>query len=307
VPQIQIQHILCPIDFSDFSRRALDYAVACARWYHATVSVLHVHRSSTPVLAMGPFVGPEALQSMSLTDVERGELLAHLNDHVASDRAAGIAIDTHLYEAIDVPGSILSCASSLNADLIALGTHGRSGFERLMLGSVTEKVLRRAACPVLTVPAHAPVSVPRVAVSFERILCPVDFSKSSARALEYAASLAQEAHARLTVLHVLELPPDLSELPHSGVEEYRAGRFEAARRHLKDAVKALPTTFPVDDLLLVGRSAYREILRVATEQEADLIVMGIQGRAAVDLMLFGSTTNHVVRQATCPVLTLGAG
>ena len=101
-----------------------------------------------------------------------------------------------------MPEAMVWRARTTLADLIVIGTHGRSGFERLMLGSVAEKVLRKAACPVLTVPAHAPDAVPREAGSVRRILCPVDFSSSSEDALEYAlASLAQEAHARLTVLH----------------------------------------------------------------------------------------------------------
>jgi nucleotide-binding universal stress UspA family protein len=135
-------------------------------------------------------------------------------------------------------------------------------------------------------------------------LFPVDFSRSSGRALEYAASFAQKAHARLTALHVLELPPDLPEFPNTGLAEYRDARLQQARQQLSHLVEtAVPVGCPVDDLLLVGRS-YREILQVAAEQGAGLIAMGVQGRGAADLMFFGSTTNHVVRAAACPVLTL---
>jgi nucleotide-binding universal stress UspA family protein len=301
---IQVRHVLCPVDFSDVSRHALDHAVALARWYGAGLSVLHVHQLSMPVYGVS-YIGPEALQPIVLTDLERRHLLERLDTYVAADRdAAKVEIETLLDEDVNVPDAILSRARSTGADVIALGTHGRSGFQRLVLGSIAEKVLRKACCPVLTVPPHAPDAVPRDVVSIQRILCPVDFSRSSRRALEYAASLAQEAHARLTVLHVLELPPDLSELPYSGLAEYRNDQFQKARKHLSEAVKvSVPPACPVDELVLVGR-VHREVLRVASEQGVDLIAMGIQGRGAVDLMFFGSTANHVVREATCPVLTL---
>jgi nucleotide-binding universal stress UspA family protein len=225
---------------------------------------------------------------------------------VADDRAAtSLKIETALDEEANVAAAIVSRAQSTSVDLIVIGTHGRSGVERLILGAVTEKVLRKAACPVLTVPAQAPDAVPREAGAIRRILCPIDFSSSSEEALEYAAALAQETHARLTALHVLELLPDLAEYADAaGLTEYRHTRFERARVHLSQAVKAtVHEACKTDELVLVGR-AYAEILRVAEDQDADLIAMGVRGRGAIDLMFFGSTANHVVRAAHCPVLTV---
>ena len=102
------------------------------------------------------------------------------------------------------------------ADLVVMGTHGRSGFERLVLGSVTERVLRKSACPVLTVPKGIP-DVATPPVLFNRIVCAVDFSDCSMHALNYAMSLAQEADAHLTVVHVIELPPDVPREVHENV------------------------------------------------------------------------------------------
>ena len=118
-------------------------------------------------------------------------------------------------------GGVPSCwhprsSRSPAADLIVMGTHGRGGFQHLVLGSVTERVLRRAVCPVLTVPPRAQ-STSRL--TFRRLLCAIDFSESSMAALRFALSLAQESEARLTMLHVLEWPweepppPRLEELP----------------------------------------------------------------------------------------------
>src|SRR5439155_13561294 len=99
---------------------------------------------------------------------------------------------------------ILEHAASLPADLIVLGTHGRSGFEHLLLGSVAEKVLRQARCPVLTVPPKSGAAPPL----YKRLLCPVDFSEPSIRALRFALSIAQESGPHVTVLHAFEWTAD---------------------------------------------------------------------------------------------------
>ena len=302
---VRIHHVLCPIDFSEGSRHALDYAVMLARWYRARLSVVYVHQLSTPVYGVS-YLGPEGLQPIVLTELERRHLLDRLEKEVAEDRtAAHLDIETALDEEANVAEAIVSRARTTSADVIVIGTHGRSGFERLVLGSVAEKVLRKAACPVLTVPAHSPDAVPLDAGSMRRILCPVDFSNSSQEALRYAAAIAEEAHASLTVLHVLELPPDLSEYADAmGLMQYRELRFQHARSQLSHTVKAaVPATCKADELVLVGK-AHPEILRVAADQTADLIAMGVRGRGTADLMFFGSTTNHVIREAQCPVLTL---
>ena len=138
---------------------------------------------------------------------------------------------------------ILAKAEAMPADLLVMGTHGRSGFERLVLGSVTERVLRKAACPMLTVPEGVAAAVPVPPVPFTRIVCAVDFSDCSLHALNYAMSLAQEADARLTVVHVIELPPEVPREAHETVpagprdlQGYIALVEEDSRARLKDAV-----------------------------------------------------------------------
>ena len=129
---------------------------------------------------------------------------------------------------------ILSAAAVTHADLIVLGTHGASGFEHLLLGSVTEKVLRKAPCPVLTVPprAHNTSALP-----FKKILAAVDFSDSSLAALGAALSVAQEADAQLTILHVLDWPefepmPANVDVAASGVFDLRGLPPDARSRSL---------------------------------------------------------------------------
>ena len=223
---IDIRRILCPIDFSDYSRRALDHAIAIARWYGSTVTALHVF-SPTPVAAYG--TSPEVFAPIVLTAVDRDQLLADTKAFVAAEAAPGITIEAVVREGTTA-AEILDQASDMNADLLVMGTHGRSGFERLLLGSVAEKVLRKASCPVLTVPRRLPDAVPAGPVIFKRILCPVDFSDSSLLALKYAKSMAQEADGRLTVLHVLS--HEYGDCRHG---ECRLRRGNAHRRFPEEA------------------------------------------------------------------------
>ena len=299
---IEIQQILCPVDFSDHSRRALDHALAIARWYESTVTVLHVF-SLVPVAAAGPLVVEPILL------MNPAQLLADVTAFAGTGSASGVTIEAVVRQGATA-GEILDQAASMNADLLVIGTHGRSGFDRLLLGSVAEKVLRKAGCPVMTVPRRASDAVPAGPVLYKRILCPVDFSESSLQALKYAISLTQEADGQLTVLHVLE-----HELPSRAVlaagkddgvmtvSEFMRAREEDLERRLHDISVGAPEFCRVEALMTHGKP-WREVLRVAAEQHSDLIVMGVQGRGATDLLFFGSTTQHVVREASCPVLTL---
>ena len=192
------------------------------------------------------------------------------------------------------------------ADLVVMGTHGRGGFERIVLGSVTEKVLRKLTCPVLTVPPHAG-KTPTVPGPFTSILCATDFSNASLHALEYAMSLAQEAGSTLTVVFSLQWElEDEAELQAPVVSEYRLMREADSQKRLDALVpKSVRDVCKVETVMATGKAS-REITRIADNVMADLIVMGVHGRGVVDLTLFGSTTHYVIRHAHCPVLTVRA-
>lgn len=303
---IEIRRILCPIDFSDHSRRALDHALAIAKWYHASVTMLHV----SPLLPVAAYASGSGMPPyLRLTAEERQGLEESMRRFAEGEAGTGAPIEFELIEG-HTATTILARADDLKPDLLVLGTHGRSGFERWVLGSVTEKVLRKAVCPVLTVPKGVGDVVPAGPVVFRRIVCAVDFSACSMRALDHALSLTGETGARLTVVHVIELPPDVPREVHENIvrpislREYTALAEEAARARLKEALAGAPGGAATVDTVLTTGKPYREILDVAAEQSADLLVVGVHGRGAVDRMLFGSTTQHLVRQAACPVLTL---
>ena len=299
---IEIRRILCPVDFSEHSRRALDHAVAIARWYRSTITALHVV-SAVPVAAYAP--GPLVYEPLLLTGPDRDQLQANLERFVDAEAAPGVAIECRVREGVAAT-EILDEAVEMDADLVTIGTHGRSGFERLVLGSVAEKVLRKARCPVLTVSAAQPDAVPAAAVVFKRILCAVDFSDSSMQAMNYAMSLAQEADGELTLLHVLpEMPEAMAAAPGEGtLADIMRQREADLRAQLQDAIPESVAAYCRIETVMPHGQPWREILREAAARQVELIVMGVQGRGAVDLMFFGSTTQHIVRQATCPVLTI---
>jgi nucleotide-binding universal stress UspA family protein len=292
---LEVQRILCPVDCSPISTRALDHAVALASFYGARLTVLHV-RAAVPGFNASSV--PLAT-TYAPADEESG---AEMDRFLGPARAAGVAAEALLRFGDPVP-EILREAEALGPDLLVMGTHGRGGFERWVLGSVTEKVLRKAVCPVLTVPPHAEDSASPAAV--KSILCPVDFSEASLRSLEHGFSLAQEADARLTLLYVAEGPPEIAgEGSWFEVPEYFDHVQHLARERLAMLVPKEARQWCLPHVLVVKGKPHREIVRVAQEHEVDLIVMGVHGKGVVDLALFGSTANQVVRSAPCPVLTV---
>jgi nucleotide-binding universal stress UspA family protein len=300
---IEIAHILAPIDFSAESVPAFTYAAALARWYGSRITALHVV-VTRPAVNIVPSPYPTAFAPVALEGI-RADVLSHLDGLIGQADARDVAIDKAVEEAPDVASEILARAGVLPADFIVMGTHGRGGFDHLVLGSVAEKVLRKARCPVLTVPKRAHAAPEHAPIQFRRILCAVDFSAASVAALEFAMSLAEEADARLTLLHVIEVPHGLRESPWSfDVDAARTRLEDDSARRLQalvpDAVRSFCT---VETAIAEGRAA-PEILRVARGGASDLIVMGVHGRGALDLMFFGSNTHAVIRQAECPVLTV---
>jgi nucleotide-binding universal stress UspA family protein len=291
---IRITHVLCPVDFSEISQHALDHAAAIARWYEARLTLLYVF-ANLPTMDLPPLV---------LEDADRERLMSDLR-RMAAAVPRDVPVEFRIQDAGYVHEEVLAQLDTTHADLLVIGTHGRSGFQRLFLGSVTEKVIRKATCPTLVVPPRAPDVPAGAPIQFRRILCAVDFSESSLDALALAINMAQEADAQLTLLHVVELPPVLSEapmMPAPDLSRVREAAAADARRRLHELIPEQARTYCTVDTAVVEGRAYREILRQATDRQSDLIVMGVHGRGALDLLVFGSTTHHVIRASACPVL-----
>lgn len=299
---VELKHILCPIDLSELSTRAIAHAGALAQWYAGDLLLLHVVPTfeATELRAGALFDQVQIVYPMP-----RDQVLERIRQAV---NIAGVAQDATEFaaEAGEPAAVIVDQAVARKADVLVMATHGRSGFDRLLLGSITEKVLRKAPCPVLTVPPHAPEAPASVAV--RSILCPVDFSPAALQAIGLAADIARRADASLTVFQTIEWLTEEEPLALApfDVEAFRAQLVKNTRERL-DALLAEQPQIARGGTSKVGHGRpYREILRVAAEESTDLIVMGAQGRGAPALAVLGSTTQQVVRAAPCPVLTVRA-
>jgi nucleotide-binding universal stress UspA family protein len=295
--QFELDRILCAIDSTEASVRQLKYAGAVAGWSGGRVTALHA--------APAPEVpaGRSFHSSPVIPRVPREQAIHRLREAVSS---AGIdeRNATFVVEEGEPATTIVEHARTLHADLVVMGTHGGSPFDSPLLGAVTERVLREAPCPVLTVPPQAPPDPPEEP-RFEPILCAVDFSPSSVKSFRYADEIGRRTGAPLVVVHAIEWlaegePPDTA---RSDTSELRERLIDDARKQLAEIVMHQGVgSRDVTTIVTVGR-AHREILRLADEKDAALIVMGAQGRSGAALALFGSTTHQVVSRASCPVLT----
>ena len=293
--------ILCPIDLSDHSRRALDYAIGMGRHYGASLTALYVIPPPVPVMPAldSPAYPGYVYTSEDLAAIDR-QVLAFVDAE-----GAGLTIESCVVEGY-VVGQILDVAAAQAADLIVLGTHGRGGFQRLVLGSVAERVLARASCPVMAIPPHMADAAPAGLAPFAKVLCGIDYTPSSQKALEYAAWFTRESAGQLTLVHVVEIPrgePAIAGGVRGLVDE--SVFVTAARGRLHAQLPNELSQRNVGFEVIKTGKAYRGILDAAHERHCDLIVLGAHGGLA-NVLGLGSTTNHVLREANCPVLTVRA-
>lgn len=282
--------ILCPTDFSELSRHAAEHAVAIASVFGASITAYHV----MPQTLMHPELFPY-LKEPILVPPEIAERARQRLDSFAGELTTGeVAVSTRL-ESGDPVKRILELAAELDVDLLALGTHGRRGFRKWVLGSVTDQLLRRAPCSVLTVGSPPRPVRHRERLPYERILSAVDFSEGSLLALDEAIAFWRKSRGELVLVHVLE--PEHEE----GLDA------EAARARLS---RALPDPVPEgcrsEIVVVEPGEPHREIRREAEERAVDLVVAGVSGRGALDDLLFGSTISQIVRTVGCAVLSVRA-
>ncbi len=284
-----LSRILCPVDRSDIAKRALRYAFRLARQHGARLRVLHVVE---PGIVVGDSEGASAglpADVLAAAEEDIGWLVASVVD-------TEVEMDTVVRDG-PVARTILREARDDGASLIVVGTHGRGGFERLALGSVTEKLLRKASCPVLVVPRGDGADMPLAA---QRVVCPTDFSAPAAAALDYARVMATATSAALSIVTVVEWPFGETTGEDAVAALRRSLEAEAASKLQAAIVDGGP---PTETTVLYGKP-WKEIVAFTRAQRAGLIVMGVAGRGAIDLAVLGSTTHHVVREAPCPVLVV---
>ena len=293
----RLNSILCPIDFSEFSVKAYDYAQSLAWHYQAELLVQYV-RYSFPAFYI----------DASYKEIRRklrADALQKLREFVKRQTRTKVLPQCVVHEGCKLSESsinserILSFAKAQAVNLIVMGTHGLGGVDRLMLGSVTEKVLRKARCPVLVVrkPAHDFVSPGEKAdpINIKKIVLCMDFSKHAQHALNHAFSIAKQYNAELTLFHVLEHPPGSADIQSTTAK---------ATEQLRESVPPrAPKPSHVKFLVRIGKP-YQQIVEVAREAQTDLVIMGVRGRSSLNSALFGSTTYRVIQLGPCPVLAV---
>ena len=289
----KIKNVLYLTDFSQTSGSAHAYALAVARKYSATVHALHV---LTPVI---PESCVEAIKAdEDLADAEMQKVKLQMGD---------VASTTIMSHESSVWAAVERAIRENHIDLIVLGTHGRTGGPRLLLGSVAEEIFRRSPVPVLTVGPASHSNAPKD-IRFERVLFATDFSPESRAAVPYVLSLAHEKSAQLVLLHVMpKLAPPNRRLDRNREKQFEVSVAEAINE-LYQIIPSGEVYNPPEVAVEYGQPAER-IVEAAKERGADLIVMGIRSAAAhlgAATHLERPTAHKVVVHAHCPVITVRA-
>jgi nucleotide-binding universal stress UspA family protein len=283
--------VLCPLDFSPSSQHAMRVAIRLAD--AAGAELVLAHASHVPAMAFaGEATYPAGAIGDMVSDEEQALAVAMREaEQLGAQRLSSRFLTGPPWEQLcDV------IRADPAFDLAVMGTHGRTGFRRILLGSVTEKVVRHAPCSVLAVRGRDGTD------DFRHVLCPIDFSDSSRPAVALAAELAARDGLGITLLHVLQLaagyPGDPATLA------FVAELDRDATRLLGEWAAALRARVPVPvaTRLLVGSPAAQTLIALDSEVTFDLVVVGSHGRTGLDRVLLGSVAEQLVRHAPCPVL-----
>ncbi len=288
------KRILVPTDFGELSQLALKYAAVGAVQFGAELIVLHAERFEVP-----PYFLADEYEFV-LKELRRRRQSAenYLAEHVRQTLGSVVDKLTIQYRVVEAHPveAILQTTEEEKVDLIVMGTHGRTGFQRLYLGSVTERVIRKSEIPVFVVKQKErdfiDVNDPEAKPRLKRILCPVNFTATAQLALEHAASIATRFNAKLTALYI-------DERGETSEEEAK----EQICQWLPSEVKNLCS---VEPMVRFGNAA-EQILNVAVEGNYDLLVFGAERRSFLKAILFGTTTEALLRLSPIPMLVVTHG
>lgn len=283
--RITLSNVLFATDFSDVSRAALPFALELARWYGGKIFV-------TRVVPYEPYLSVPLEPIPVDLDMSWNREKQNMAEFV-SNVSFGDIVHEEILQRGELGEAISDLITTKRIDVAVVGTHGRQGLKKLVLGSAAEKIYRQAACPVLTIgPEAAECCAERW--QLKQILFPTDFSETALHALPYALSLAEENQATLIFLHAIPLVP----------QEYKESVELGARKRMEGLMPAEPWCRP--DFLVTFDFPGPGITQVARERKVDLIVMGVGTPAVTALKahLPWSVASDVVGAAPCPVLTV---
>lgn len=298
---LQIRRILFPTDFSECAEGAFTHAAYLAQRAGAELHVLHVAE-------------PQGQAPQGWADLLRitpEDIAADLDVPIPNSPRGRRApnepvplIDAEVQAPKAAP-AILRYVEEHAIDLVVMGTHGRRGMRRMLVGSVAEEVVRLAPCPVFTVGRQGSGG----GWAIRRIVAPVDFSEHARLAARHAAALAATYGATLDLLHVVDdrsLP--VVEVPFLGsfgisAEDVRLRAQEALEGFAAELEEEVPAVGEVGAFARLGHPA-GDVVDFAERQDADLLVMGSHGRTGMERLLMGSVVEFVIRLAPCPVFTV---
>ena len=275
-----IRHLLCPVDLSEPAGQSLRYAAALSSLLGSDLTILYV-RSGQADARKSP--------GTSLEGFARG--IVGVDSSIRLLERQGEAVS-----------EILNTSSAVAADLIVMGTHGRTGLQRLLLGSVSERVIRRSHATVLVVP-FGMMKATEDSLRLATVACAVDLSEPSRRAVDYAASIAASAGARLLLVHALEWSEETDTLPNAGKSSLPSSEDDAIARMNELLTEDMRVRCNPELVVGYGRAA-DELQRVVHERAVDLVVLGVRRRTLIDRVVFGSTTQGLIRHGACTVLTV---
>ena len=298
---LALETVLFPTDFSRLADGALDYALALARLHGAELHMLHavVLHADDPNDPAHHFPDVEEVRQR-LEEIAEGRM----TDQLATRNARDLNIVRAQRRGMSAAPVILEYAAEVNVDIIVMSTHGRRGLGHVLLGSVTEEVVRLASCPVLTIRGRSEeASDERI----RQVLVPVDFSEHSVHAVRNATEICATYGARLHLLHVFEQPvtPEI----YAGGGPASVPDFAVVEAKLREALRELGThcgAEPDAEIHVREGRAVGGIVDTADAIGADLIVIATHGLGGLAHILLGSVTERVVRRSACPVLTVKA-
>ena len=298
--RIQYETIVCATDLSDTTPSTLMHGISLAREFQSRLLVGHVVDLPTPSMYGEAYLAPEEHLNRNLEYARR-----HIETFMADQ-----AVKWEPRICVGHPADELNrIAREDGAQLVVAATHGRKGLKRLLLGSVTEKLMRTLSCPLLVIRGGQPDGgqrPPAETLRFKRILVGCDFSPNAELALQHALSLAQEFESELHLVHVIEMPTYTELL--KPVLEHRRSSTGAIKTFIQEKIDAL---IPTDARLWCQATTalreglpYAELRAYADQASIDLIVLGSRGLGMLDTMFIGSTTDRVIRNAECAVLSV---
>ncbi len=286
--RVTLKNILYLTDFSEPSEAALPFAIAVAREYGAKVFALHVFMPQ-------PYMPP--IPELTLPATEAQEEAAKAEMQRVESQLAGLPHETIVERGVAVWATLEQAVKNYQIDLLVLGTHGRTGAQKLLLGSVAEEIFRRSSVPVLTIGPQVRNGV-HSGGRFHGVLFATDFTRESLAAAPYAISLAEENDARLFVLHVM---------PHPGGKMHPEGTAADAMHKLHELLPKDAEMWCRPEALVRYGNPAEQILKAAAERGGDLVVLGVRdaaGYLGAATHLERTTAHNVVAHAPCAVLTV---